>query len=134
MTEPRPIAVADAVTAPYWDATREGRLMVQRCDECGSVQFYPRGFCAACGHGEPRWIDTEGTGTIVSHTTVHRSPHPAFEAPYIVALVRLAEGPVLLTNLVDCDPDQVSCDQRVLLKWERLEDGRQLPVFTMEGN
>lgn len=130
MSEARPIADPDHVTQPFWDASRERKLMLQRCRSCGTVQHYPRGFCAWCGEGEPEWFEASGVGRVVSHTTVHRAPHPAFEPPYIVALVRLEEGPVLLTNILD---EEVSCDQPVRVEWEPLPDGRNLPVFVVEG-
>lgn len=130
MSEPRPISPPDHVTASFWEATREQHLMIQRCAACNTVQHYPRGFCAACGIGEPRWIESSGRGVIVSHTTVHRAPHPAFTPPYVVALVRLAEGPVMLTNIVGCAPDDVHCDQPVRVTWEPLPDDRNLPLFT----
>jgi uncharacterized OB-fold protein len=133
MTEPRPVALPDAVTAPWWDATREGRLLIQRCPSCGHHQHYPRNICTACAHLGPEFVESVGHGTIYSHTTVHRAPHPAFTPPYVVALVRLAEGPVLLANVVGCEPGAVQCDMPVRLVWEDLDDGRRLPMFTPEA-
>ena len=130
MSEARPVAPPDAVTAPWWDGTREGRLLVQRCRGCGHHQHYPRNICTACARLGPSLVETNGRGTIYSHTTVHRAPHPAFEPPYVVALVRLDEGPVLLTNIVGVDADDVRCDMPVRLVWEDLPDGRRLPMFT----
>lgn len=133
MSEPRPIAPADSVTAPWWDATREGRLLVQRCDACGHTQHYPRNICTACGTLDPGYAEASGRGTIWSFTVVHRAPHPAFTPPYVVALVRLAEGPVLLANVVGAEPGALRCDMPVTLCWEDLPDGRKLPMFTPGG-
>jgi hypothetical protein len=130
MSDARPVAQPDAVTQPWWDATREGRLLIQRCAACGHHQHYPRNICTACGALGPAFVPSEGRGTVYSHTTVHRAPHPAFTPPYVVALVRLAEGPVLLTNLTGVEPDAVRCDMPVRLVWEDLADGRRLPMFT----
>lgn len=128
MGEPRPIADADAITAPWWDATREGRFLFQRCTSCNHRQHYPRALCTACGATDLTFDEASGRGTIYSHTTVRRAPHPAFEPPYVVALVRLEEGPVVLTNIVGAD--EVRCDMPVRLVWEDLPDGRKLPLFT----
>lgn len=130
MSVPRPVAQPDAITQPWWDATREGKLMVQRCAACGRHQHYPRNICTSCGRLDPELVETAGRGTVYSHTTVHRAPHPAFTPPYVVVLVRLAEGPVLLANIVGAEPGSVRCDMPVKLMWEDLEDGRRLPVFT----
>lgn len=130
MSEPRPISPPDQTTAAFWDATRDRRLVVQRCTRCGHVQHYPRSFCTGCGVADPATIEASGAATIVSFTIVHRAPHPAFTPPYVVALVRLDEGPVLLTNLVTDDLDALACEQPVHLTWEALPDGRHLPLFT----
>lgn len=129
MSEPRPIAAPDTTTSPFWEATTQRRLVIQRCDACDATQCYPRSFCIACEANEPPFVEASGHATIVSFSVVHRAPHPAFAAPYAVALVRLDEGPVLLTNIVTDDLDALACDQRVQLDWEPLPDGRALPIF-----
>jgi hypothetical protein len=129
MSEPRPVAEPDHITQEWWDATREERLLLQRCDGCDARQFYPRNICTSCGSLALSWVPASGRATIYSYTTVRRAPHPAFIAPYVVALVRLEEGPTMLTNVVAGEP---RCDAPVRLAWEPLDDGRKLPVFTME--
>ena len=129
MSRPLPPITPD--TQGWWDATRERRLTVQLCRACGYHQFYPRSLCRSC-HGDAlELVEVSGRATVLSFSVVHRSPDPdAFEAPYVVALVTLDEGPVLTTNLVDVDADPIGCDQPVVVRWEPLDDGRQLPVFT----
>jgi len=130
MTEPKPVAAPDAVTQPWWDATAEGRFVVQRCDVCQHYQHYPRALCTSCGSTEHLgFVEATGRGIVYSHTTVRRAPHPAFTPPYVVAMVRLEEGPVLLTNIVGCAPEDVRCDMAVKVTWEDLPDGRKLPLF-----
>ncbi|MDA8370715.1 MAG: Zn-ribbon domain-containing OB-fold protein [Nocardiopsaceae bacterium] len=123
------IPLPDDVTAPYWAGTEEKRLLIQRCAECGRFQHYPRYMCTGCGRGDLEFVEASGEAAIDTFTVVHR-PLPGFEAPYVVARVRLAEGPILLTNIVDCPPDDVACGQAVRLTWRPLEDGRHLPLFT----
>lgn len=130
MSEPRPVPLADEVSAPWWDATRDRTLVLQRCTACGRIQHYPRSLCTSCRGNSLEFVPASGRGTVYSHSTVHRSPHPAFDPPYVVALVRLEEGPVVLTNIVGCDPSEVHCDQQVRVEWEPLPDGRMLPTFT----
>jgi uncharacterized OB-fold protein len=117
--------------AAWWDATRERRLALQQCTSCGSCQHYPRALCTSCGADELEWRTASGDGTVYSYTVVYRPPGPsAPEPPYVVALVRLAEGPLVLTNVVGCEPGAVACDRPVTLTWEPLADGRALPLFT----
>lgn len=130
MSDPRPISDPDHCTLEWWNATREGRFLVQRCTSCGHRQHYPRNICTACGGTDLTYEEASGRATVYSHTTVRRAPHPAFTPPYVVALVRLEEGPLLLTNIVGEAPEAVRCDQPVRLVWEDLPDGRKLPMFT----
>lgn len=87
---------------PYWDALREGRLLVQHC-RCGNVWLPARRHCPACLSPEVSWQAASGRGRLLSWVVYHQAYHPAFESrlPYHVALVQLAEGPRLLTNLTD---------------------------------
>lgn len=130
MSDGRPIAEPDGTTRVWWEATRQRILLIQRCDTCEARQHYPRPVCTSCGLAEGfRYEEAAGAGTIYSFTEVQRAPHDAFNAPYVVALVRLDEGPTLLTNIVGGTP---VCDGRVRLTWEPLPDGRNLPMFEME--
>lgn len=123
----KPVAPPDAVTQPWWDAARDARLLLQRCQGCGHLQLYPRSSCTACHGTGLGWAEASGRGTVYSHTTVHRAPHEAFAPPYVVLLVRLEEGPVVMGNLVG--DDEVRCDQPVVAVWEDLPDGRKLVQF-----
>lgn len=122
----------DEVSAPWWEATRERRLTVQRCLECGHRQHYPRALCTGCGGLELEFAEVSGSGRVDSFTVVHRAPDPAMDTPYVIARVRLAEGPILLTRLVGAKPGAWTCDDPVRLDWWPLPDGRHLPVFAKE--
>jgi uncharacterized OB-fold protein len=123
------LPVPDEVTKPWWDATIGRKLMIQCCEECGNCQHYPRALCIKCSSWSLGWIHAAGRGVIDSYTTVFRAPNPAFQAPYIIARVRLDEGPTLLTKIVGCAESMLSCGQPVSLDWEPLPDGHNLPVF-----
>lgn len=125
---PGEVPPADEVTAEWWDATREHRLTVQSCAACGHVQHPPRALCTGCGATDAlRLTPASGTGTVDTFTIVHRAPRPGVEAPYVVARVRLDEGPILLTRLVG--ERDWAIDDAVTVAWVDLPDGRALPVF-----
>jgi hypothetical protein len=128
------VAPPDRDTLGWWDATRERKLVLQTCGACRSTQHYPRAVCIACGSPELAWSGTPGEGTVESFTVVHRSPMPALKPPYAVALVRLVKGPVLLTNIVNCAPEDLRIGLRVAVAWRPLPDGRHLPVFEPTGD
>lgn len=117
-------------TAEWWDATRERRLTVQRCDSCGHAQLYPRSLCIACHGMELRLEDAQGHGEVLSFSVVHRSPDPErYRPPYTVGLVRLAEGPFMTTILVGRSLVGWRCEAPVRVLWEPLNDGRNIPLF-----
>jgi uncharacterized OB-fold protein len=129
---PTELPPVDDITTGWWDATRDGTLYLQTCRACGGVQHHPRALCLRCGRTDQLgWARASGVATIDTWTVVHRAPAPDVEVPYVVARVRLAEGPVLLTNLVDVSADELAIGRAVRLAWRALPDGRQLPVFTL---
>ena len=125
-------APADEVTRTWWDATRDRRLLLQDCG-CGHVQHPPRALCTACGSTERLGHRVAvGSGVVDACTVVLRAPDADHEPPYVVARVRLPEGPVLLSNVVTDDPHAVAVGDRLSLTWRALDDGRALPIFTPE--
>lgn len=121
---------ASPVTKPFWDAAREQRLLLQHCDHCRRAVFYPRHRCPHCWSDALSWQEASGAGTVASHITVHRPAHPAFaeEAPYDVALIDLAEGPRMLSNVVDCLPEEVYIGMPVAVRYRDQGDAT-VPVF-----
>jgi len=91
---------------PFWAAARRGELLLQRCRGCGRHQHYPRVLCAHCWSEDLEWVRAGGRARVWTYTVVHRPGHPAWaeDVPYLLAIVELAEGPRLLTNLVRVDP------------------------------
>lgn len=120
-------------TAPFWAATAEGRLTLQRCTTCDTVIWWPRSVCPSCTSFDLAWFDATGEGTVYSYTVVHQSPGRAWgeAVPYVLAYVELDEGPRLMTNIVDVDPAQVAIDTRVRVVWDDTGEGNALPRFTV---
>ncbi len=83
------------LTEPYWEACRQGELTMQRCEGCQAYQFYPRTICSHCGGRDLAWSVVSGRGQIKSFTIVRRGISRAYEAPYVLALINLEEGPRL---------------------------------------
>jgi len=110
------------LSRPFWEGTRQGRLLLQRCGCCGAYRWTPQYLCRQCHAEEYEWVPVSGRGAVYSHTTVHRAPSPAFEPPYVVAVVALAEGPMMLTNIVGCDPAAVAIGMEVEVVFEPASD------------
>lgn len=127
---PGVVPPADEVSAPFWEATRERRHTVQRCQACERVQHPPKALCTGCGSMDHLvQVDSDGAGTVDTFTVIHRAPRPDLEVPYAVARVRLDSGPVVLTRLEPAEPgeDGWTIGDRVVLDWVDLPDGRALP-------
>jgi uncharacterized OB-fold protein len=108
--------------APYWAAAAAGRLILPRCRQCAFVIWYPRTFCPACGGADVEWIDSPGLGTVYSCTVTRHGPGRYKDVgPYVLAYVELDEGPRVLTNIVDCVPEQVAIGQRVAAVFDQAD-------------
>jgi uncharacterized protein len=116
-------APADTALEPYWEAARAGRLLLKRCTACAKVHYYPRPICPFCMSDETEWLEASGAATVYSWSVERRAT-----PPYAIAFVSLAEGPTILSNLVDCDLDAIAIGQAVTLVFET-RDGQPVPVF-----
>jgi uncharacterized protein len=126
----RPLPEPTPETEHFWEGTRAGELRLQRCDDCAHVYFPPRPFCPACASRSVSVFAASGRGRLDSYVINHR-PHPAFEAPYAIALVALEEGPRLMSNIVGCDqtPEALELDMPLQVTFERQNDTITLPLF-----
>jgi uncharacterized OB-fold protein len=114
---------------PWWQAVGEGRLMVQRCRDCGHHQLYPRRHCVRCWSGEVELVEAAGRGTIYSVTLTRRNPEPAFEAPYAYAIVELDEGPRLTALLRGVGKAEPSVGATVHVVFEPVAEELSMPFF-----
>lgn len=128
---PRPLPELEGDLAPFLAAAREHRLVVQRCVACGALRFPPRELCSRCLATEATWVDVSGRGEIFSFNVMHQVYHPAFasEVPYAVVVVKLAEGPKITSNLVDCPVDRIRIGMSVEVVFEKVSADVTLPKF-----
>ena len=119
------------LTAPYWDAARDGRLVVQECRACGQAWHPPLPRCPHCHSADLGWRPVSGNGTVYTYTVVRHPTHFAFadKIPYVLALVELAEGPRLVTALTGIEPGEVQVGQPVHAVFREVADGVTLPYF-----
>lgn len=131
LTFPYPIAEYGA--EPYWQACNEERLSMQRCTECNSLRWHPSPRCGDCGSADYRWDTLTGRGKINTWTVVTHPVHPAAveKVPYVVIVVELDDQPGLLmvSNLVNCDPNNIRFEQPVHVHFIGHPNGQKIPVF-----
>jgi uncharacterized OB-fold protein len=125
--------VPDKVSAFFWEGARQGRLLILRCDDCGYYVHWPRPICKRCQSFSLSPAEVSGQGSVYSYTVGMKAFHPWFEnrVPYILAVVELEEQRhlKLVTNLVDCDEDDVSVGMKVSVVFEQINDELVLPMF-----
>jgi uncharacterized OB-fold protein len=120
---------AGAESAPFWAAAACGKLLVKNCKASGQAHYDPRAHCPFCFSADTEWRETKGEGAIYTLSIMRRGS----KAPYAVAYVTLDEGPAVLTNIIDCDLDTLEIGQRVKVRFQAVEDGRHVPMFTPIG-
>lgn len=130
-TYQKPLPALTKVNAEFWAGTRAGELRLQRCAQCGTVRYPPGPHCPACLSREFAWATMSGLGRVWSWTVFWQQYFGAFadDIPYVVALVKLDEGPLLTTTVVGVDPAELRCDARVRVTFRPATEEMCLPVF-----
>lgn len=117
----------------WWEAAAEGRLAIQRCKGCHELRHPPRPMCGTCHSTEWDSIDACGRGTLCSFTVLTHPQFPGYDYPLIIVLVDLEEGTRFTSQLVGCEPDEVTFDMPVEMVMHEDPDGFRLPVFRPAG-
>lgn len=129
MSDTKPQPHPTEITQPYWDGAAAGKLMLQRCTQCGTIRHYPQLLCTNCYSDAVEWIEASGRGTVQSWTIAHHAFHPAFkgELPYTLLTVDLQEGPRAMGRL-EGDPAALRLGLPVRIRF----GADSLPLFTLE--
>ncbi|MGA7419690.1 MAG: Zn-ribbon domain-containing OB-fold protein [Acidimicrobiales bacterium] len=126
----RILPAPDNASRHYWQSAADGQLIVQRCTACGRYQFYPRALCIACS-GETEWVPAAGRGTLHTFTVIRQNRSEAFAAllPYAVGIVELEEGVRMMSNIIDCDVEQLRVDMDLEVVLIRAAEDVGLPFW-----
>ncbi|CQD18453.1 putative nucleic-acid-binding protein containing a Zn-ribbon [Mycobacterium europaeum] len=130
------IPVIDPASAPYWQAARQGRLLIAHCRACATVHHYPRPFCPHCWSDDVVPVQASGSGILYTYSTVYVNDLPPFRdrVPYIAAIVELAEGPRVMTTIEGVPHEQLRIGMAVTAEFRPVDDqdpdSPYLTVFT----
>lgn len=116
------------ISKPYWDGCREHVLKLQQCRECHRYFFYPTYHCPHCGGADPEWRVVSGRGRVHVSTVVESHPGGS-DAPFVVALIELEEGPIMMSNVITDDPYGLAIGDPVQVSFKKASDEITLPVF-----
>ena len=127
----KPLPSPSPWSRPFWEGCKKHELLIQHCKDCGANIFYPKLYCPSCLSPNIEWIKASGRGKIYTFTIVCNYAPTEFaqDVPYVVAVIRLEEGVQLMSNIVDCAPEQVKCDMEVEVVWDKVTDDFVLPKF-----
>jgi len=116
----KPLPFIDEEMRPWWEALQRHELYIQKCRDCGDLRFHPRALCTNCLSSRTEWVRCSGRGTVYTFTATYQNQAPGFREslPYIMAWIELQEGLKMLTNLVECRPEEVKIGMPVEVVYE----------------
>jgi uncharacterized OB-fold protein len=120
----------DPLDLPFWEGCREGQFLLHRCDVCGR-NYWPASLCIEHGGYSMHWVPTLGRGTLYTYTVMHHAYTSSMKGktPYVVGVIKLAEGPFFHSNIIDCSRDAVAIDMALEVTMKEHESGLVMPVF-----
>jgi uncharacterized OB-fold protein len=128
------LPTTDAASAPYWEAARQGRLLIAECSGCGKLHHYPRPFCPYCWSEDVHPVEASGAGTLYTYSTVYVNDLAPFKErlPYVAAIVELAEGPRLMTTIEGVAPERLRVGMAVTATFRQVDgDDPESPYLTV---
>lgn len=126
----QPASGSDGADARYFAALATSRFEIPRCEDCQQWHFFPRVSCPYCGSEALRWAEPSGAGTVYSTTIVRRPDH----GDYTVCLIDLAEGPRMMSRVVDVPTEEVHIGQAVRARVDHLAEGPLLVFVAAPGS
>jgi uncharacterized OB-fold protein len=136
MTDPqpnKPLPTITDLTRPFWAAAREGRLVLQKCQRCGTFNFHPKPWCVDCGNRDLVWTDAKPFGTIysftISRTVAMNFPGWEAELPVLMCLIDLDDGARMYGQVTHCEPGELSVGMRVQAYFEPISADAGIPKF-----
>lgn len=127
----KPIPVIQPWTEEFWKASKKHKLLIQKCNECESLIFYPRKYCPDCWSSDLGWQEASGRARVYTFTVMRDMVEPKFmsDLPYVLAMVDLEEGVRMMSRVVECDPETVEIGLDVEVVFEDITDQHALPLF-----
>lgn len=129
----KPLPVITDLTRPFWAAAKEGRLVMQKCANCGTVNFHPKPWCIECGSRDLEWTDIKPKGTVysytISHTVAMNFPGWKDDLPVLLGLIDLDDGARMYAQVTHCSPEDIHIGMRVSAYFEAISEEAGIPKF-----
>ena len=127
----KPLPEMQPWSKPFWEGTKQHKLLIQECKDCNAKIFYPRKICPECWSENLSWTEASGKGKVFSYSVTMAGVEEKFaeDLPFVLALVDLEEGVRMMTNIVDCPHDEVSIGMDVEVVFENVTEDVSLPKW-----
>ncbi len=127
----KPLPEPEETEVPYWEAVKRNELRAQKCLDCGEIWFPPNAACPECLSGNYEWTRLSGRGKVWSWVVFHQLYFSSFadDIPYNVIVVKLDEGPLMTSNMVECENEDIHCDMPVEVVFDDVTEEVTLPKF-----
>ena len=127
----KPLPLITDLSKVFYDGCKEHKLLYQQCRECGEVVFFPKKICSGCMSRNLEWKESSGRGKIHSFTVTYAYAPPEFanDTPYALSIITMDEGFRIMSNIVECDFDELTCDMPVEVVFDPVTPDITLPKF-----
>ena len=131
----KPLPKPTKWSQPFWEGTKQGKLLLKKCADCGTIDHPPYLYCTNCMSENSQWIEASGKGTLYAYAiNVFGVPFPFWDdMPYVVAMIDLEEGPRMISNVVECDHDKLKNGMQLEVVFEKINDDITLPKWRPVG-
>jgi uncharacterized OB-fold protein len=127
----KPLPLITELSKVFYDGCKENKLLYQKCTDCNEVVFFPKEFCPKCMSHNLEWRESKGKGKVYTFTVTYDFAPPEFmeDVPYSLAIINIDEGFSIMSNIVECDLEELRCDMPVEVAFEPVTPEITLPKF-----
>jgi uncharacterized protein len=126
---PRPMPAITRDSAFFFEGARNGELLIQKCDNCGTLRHPPRPGCPVCQSLDWSTVVSKGRGKVFSYVVMHYPQIPSFDYPLPVVLIELEEGIRIVSNIEGVDTADIEIGMAVEVDFRNYAGDLRLPVF-----
>jgi len=129
----KPLPEITDLTRPFWTATKNRKLVMQKCTKCMTFNFYPKPWCVECGCRAMEWTEVSTEGVVYSFTVAHTvmMNYPAWkeDLPITIAIVDVDGAGRMYAQITDCPPEKLRVGMRVKLHFSDMSAEITIPKF-----
>lgn len=127
----KPLPKPTKWSKPFWDGTKNKKLLLKTCKHCGHIDHPPYLYCTNCSGEESEWVEASGKATLYAYAVnTYGVPYPFVEdLPYVLAMIDLPEGPRMISNIVECDVEKLEKGMQVEVIFEEVSEDVTLPKW-----